>query len=155
MCRHSRCLWITGAGWTPALIYYEPPTIQRIALISAYIAIAQRVAPRQRTRKSHRNKPHISFASCLTYSAPSEHPCARRWRVHSVICMTYDAYIRLAPLSAMSDISDELRLAGELLDAIAGDAGPWEARRLVEQAASEVYELAFQLEAVRDVLARR
>lgn len=77
------------------------------------------------------------------------------WRVHSVICMTYDAYIRLAPLSAMSDISDELRLAGELLDGIAGDAGPWEARRLVEQAASEVYELASQLEAVRDVLARR
>ena len=55
----------------------------------------------------------------------------------------------------MSDISDELRLTGELLDGIARDAGPWEGRRLVEQAASEVYELAFQLEAVRDVLARR
>jgi len=68
--------------------------------------------------------------------------------------MTYDAYIRLAPLSAMSDISDELRLTGELLDGIARDAGPWEARRLVEQAASEVYDLAFQIEAVRTRLDR-
>ena len=76
-------------------------------------------------------------------------------RVHIVVRMTYDAYIRLAPLSAMSDIADELRLTGELLDGIAGDAGEWATRRLVEQAASEVYELAFQLEQVRDVLARR
>lgn len=68
--------------------------------------------------------------------------------------MTYDAYIRLAPLSAMSDISDELRLTGELLDGIARDAGPWEARRLVEQAASEVYEIACQIEAVRARLDR-
>lgn len=68
--------------------------------------------------------------------------------------MSHDAYIRLAPLSALQDVADELLLTGELLDGIARDAGPWEARRLVEQAASEVYELAGQLEAVRARLDR-
>ena len=76
------------------------------------------------------------------------------WIVRIVICMSHDAYIRLAPLSALQDIADELLLTGELLDAIAAEPGPWEARRLVEQAASEVYELAYQLGAVRARLDR-
>ena len=74
--------------------------------------------------------------------------------VHTVICMSHDAYIRLAPLSALQDVADELLLTGQLLDGIAGDAGEWETRRLCEQAASEVYELAGQLEAVRARLDR-
>ena len=68
--------------------------------------------------------------------------------------MSHDAYIRLAPLSALQDVADELRLTGELLDGIAAEPGPWEARRLCEQAASEVYELAFQLETIRARLDR-
>lgn len=75
-------------------------------------------------------------------------------RARTVIPMSHDAYIRLAPLSALQDVADELLLTGQLLDGIAADPGPWEARQLVEQAASEVYELAGQLEAVRARLDR-
>ena len=75
-------------------------------------------------------------------------------RARTVIPMSHDAYIQLAPLSALQDVADELLLTGQLLDGIVGDPGPWEARQLVEQAASEVYELAGQLEAVRARLDR-
>lgn len=75
-------------------------------------------------------------------------------RARTVIPMSHDAYIQLAPLSALQDVADELLLTGQLLDGIAADPGPWEARQLVEQAASEVYELAGQLEAVRARLDR-
>lgn len=75
-------------------------------------------------------------------------------RARTVIPMSHDAYIQLAPLSALQDVADELLLTGQLLDGIVRDPGPWEARQLVEQAASEVYELAGQLEAVRARLDR-
>ena len=75
-------------------------------------------------------------------------------RARTVIPMPHDAYIQLAPLSALQDVADELLLTGQLLDGIVRDPGPWEARQLVEQAASEVYELAGQLEAVRARLDR-
>ena len=68
--------------------------------------------------------------------------------------MSHDAYIRLAPLSALQDVADELLLTAQLLDGIVRDPGPWEARQLVEQAAGEIYELAGQLEAVRARLDR-